>query len=195
MHLELPERLLVTRDVLTRSLPSHAGESAPVMPAHLAADLAKRFGPKSIARQQSDRISWLDKARLFLATPAFGGVAAAVVIMGVAIPMFTGGEPKEKFRGADAVTTTAPQVRIIFVGENAAVRSAVTASGNFEASALVTAASPDAALSENGAKVIVDFATGTVTAFDASGSEVSRKELPAEAKDASAVIARAVSGL
>jgi hypothetical protein len=197
MQLELPGHLLATRDVLARSLPSHAGESAPVMPANLTADLAARFGAKAPTRNESTRISWMDKVRTFLATPAFGAVAAAVVVMGVAVPMMTGGEKadRESFRGGETMVASGDQVRIIFVGENAAVRSAVEASGDFEASALISAASADAARSEKGAKVIVDFTSKTVTSFDTSGSEVSRKELPADAKDVSGVISRAVSGL
>ena len=197
MHLELPERLLVTRDVLTRSLPTHPLEKAPAMPAGLAADLAGRFAPQAVLRQESARISWFDKVRSFLASPGFGAVAAAVVVLGVAIPMFFAGDrgTQETFRGGETMAAPGEQVRIFFVGENGAARSAVESSGNFEASALVAGENADAVRSAKGPKVIVDFSAGTVTAIDARGVEVSRSTLPVEAKQVPGTIAKAVSTL
>lgn len=198
MHLELPERLLVTRDVLTRSLPNHSEERAPSMPAGLAADLAGRFAPEAEIHHESACISWLDKVKNFLATPGFGAAAAAVVVLGVAVPMFSQGDraaPQETFRGGETMVATGEQVRIFFVGENAAVRSAVESSGNFEASALANAASVDAAKAEKGPKVLVDFSTRTITAFGTDGEAISQKALPAEASKVADVIAKLVAGL
>ena len=195
MYLELPERLLVTRDVLTRSLPTHPVEKAPAMPAGLAAELTGRFVPQAALR--SVGTSWVDRVRSFLASPGFGAVAAAVVVLGVAIPMFSAGdrETQETFRGGATMVAPGEQVRVFFVGENAAVRSAVESSGNFEASALVPGESAYAAKSTKGPKVIVDFYAGQVTAFDAQGAEVFRKELPLEATQVPGTIAKAVSTL
>jgi hypothetical protein len=197
MHLELPERLLVTRDVLTRSLPTHPLEKAPAMPAGLVADLSGRFAPQAALRHESARLSWFDKVRGFLASPGFGAVAAAVVVLGVAIPMFSAGDrgTQETFRGGETMVAPGEQLRIFFVGENGAARSAVESSGTFEASALTEAENAAAAMSAKGPKVIVDFSAGHVMAFDAQGVEVSRSTLPVEAKQVPGMIAKAVSTL
>ncbi|QJE94798.1 hypothetical protein [Luteolibacter luteus] len=198
MQLELPERLLVTRDVLTRSLLAHPEEKAPAMPASLAADLAGRFAPKAASRKDSACISWLDKVKNFLATPGFGAVAAAVVVLGVAVPMFSQGDhaaPKESFRGGEAIVATGEQTRIFFVGENAEIRAAVESSGNFESSALATAPSVEAVKEERGAKVVVDLNTGTVTAYGADGEALSQKMIPTDTSKVAGVIAKMVAGL
>ena len=198
MHLELPERLFVTRDVLTRSLPTHPAEKAPAMPAGLAAELAGRFVPEGALRQDSACVSWLDKVKSFLATPGFGAVAAAVVVLGVAVPIFSQGDraaPQESFRGGQTMAAPGEQVRIFFVGDNAAVRSAVESSGNFEASALANAASVEAVKTEKGPKVLVDLNAGVITSFSSEGEVLSQKMLPAEAGKVADAIARMVAGL
>jgi hypothetical protein len=198
MHLDLPERLLVTRDVLTRSLPAHPEERAPAMPAGLAADLAGRFTPKAAIRNASAGISWLDKVKALLATPGFGAVAAAVVVLGVAVPMFSQGDrtaPKESFRGSGTMAAPGHQVRIFFVGDNAAARAAVESSGNFEASALANATSLESVKAEAGPKVLVDFSAGMITAFGADGEVLSQKVLPTEAARVVDAITKVVAGL
>ena len=197
MHLDLPERLTGTRDLLTRSMPSHPIEKAPPMPAGLASDLAARFAPKVAAPPVSANTTWFDRVRSFLATPGFGAVAAAVVVIGIAVPLFSGDKPeaRESFRGAETTAATVAQARIFFVGDNAAALTAIESSGNFEASALVKSASAEAAQAASGPKVVVDFASGTVTAFDAAGAELSKSELPADGAKATAAVVKAVSGL
>ncbi len=197
MHLELPEHLLPTRDVLTRSLPVHQTDKAPAMPADLAAELSARFTPKALPPREVPRISPFAKLRDFLANPAFGVAAAAIALLAIAVPSLPldSRPPGESFRGADHAAIQAGQVRIILVGADAAVRSAVEASGNFEISALASAPSAEAAKKEKGPKVIADFTTGSLTAWRADGSEAFREVLPTGTKDPSTEIARAVSGL
>ena len=197
MHLELPERLLATRDVLMRSLPTHPLEKAPAMPAGLAADLAARFAPKSGVAPVSVSISWFEKVRAFLATPGFGAAAAAVVVLGVAAPLMMNKDkaPAESFRGGEAPVAAGDAVRILFAGENATVRSAVAAAGDFESSAMSGVADAAAAKTVAGPKVVVDFAAGTITGYDARGAEVRSEKLPADAAKVSAAIADVVSRL
>lgn len=198
MHLELPERLFVTRDVLTRSLPTHPEEKAPAMPSGLAEELAGRFASGAAIRQESACLSWLGRVKSFLATPGFGAVAAAVVVLGVAVPMFSPGNralPQESFRGGETMVTPGDQVRIFFVGDSAAVRSTVESSGNFEASALANAASVEAAKAEQGPKVLVDLNARKITTFNAEGEVLSQKDLPAETSKAADAIAKMAAGL
>lgn len=197
MHLDLPERLTSTRDLLTRSMPTHPIETAPPMPAGLASDLAARFAPKVAAPPVSANTTWFDRVRSFLATPGFGAVAVAVVVVGIAVPLFSGGKPeaRESFRGAETTASPVVQTRIFFIGENTTALTAIENSGNFEASALVKGASAEAAQAAAGPKVVVDFASGTVTAYDAGGTEVSKSELSADGAKATAAVVKAVSGL
>ena len=135
--------------------------------------------------------------RSLFATPGFGAVAAAVVVLGVAMPVFVSGpeETRETFRGGEGAALPVEQVRIYLVGENAGVRAAIENSGIFEASALVTGPHADAASAAAGPKVIVDFTTDTVTAFDARGREIGRTKLPAEAKEVPAALMKTVAAL
>jgi len=196
MQLELPDRLHATRDLLMRSLLTHPTEQAPSMPASLALDLADRFAPRSPLVPVSATLSWLQRARHFLASPAFGAVAAAVVLLGAALPLLQGpvALPKEALRGA-AAEVPAETVRILFLGDHPAAREAVVASGSFEASAISSVASDAEAQALPGPKVIVDLATSTITAIDRDGATIHHVAVPTAAANLADAIAFAVSTL
>jgi hypothetical protein len=196
MHLELPEHLHSTRDLLLRSLPAHPLEEAPAMPAGLANDLTARFAQKTVVvTQVVGKISLLERVRSFLATPAFGIAAAAVVVLGVAVPMISKPAPRETFRGMDSTAVAGGAVTILFVGTNRAVQSAVEDSGSFEASAFRSAVNLASVREAEGAKVVIDFNTGKIHAIDAAGIEVSSARIPADTGKVAAAVADAVSRL
>lgn len=180
----LPERLLPARDLLSRSLALHPRELAPAMPSSLAADLAARFTPRMDAATPV-RISLTERFRNWLSSPSFGLAAAAVVVIGAAVPMISGPSP-ELFRG-DTIASSTDTVRIAFVGENASLATAIKSSGNFDAVAFAA----DAA-SLPGPKVVIDFRTGTVNAVDYTGTTIHSSPLPLDATDASATVADAI---
>lgn len=189
MDLDLPSHLHSTRDLLMRSLVMHP-EQAPAMPAGLASDLSARFSPRPATAAPVKPVAWLDKVRHFLATPAFGMAAAAVVVMGIAAPMVSGpSSERETFRGQAAVAS-ADAVGIVFVGNNPEVVSAIRASGDFEASAITTLENEAAPA---GPAVIVDFSQGTVSSIARDGSTLHREDLPADASGVAAAIASALS--
>jgi hypothetical protein len=190
MDLDLPSTLHPTRDLLMRSLVMHS-EQAPTLPAGLAADLSARFAPREIAAPQVAPVSWFEKVRGFLSTPAFGAAAAAVVVMGVAVPMISAPADRGEhvFRGATSAIT-ADAVRIVFVGQNPAMVSEITASGDFEAAAITMTESSSTV---TGPAVIVDFTTGSLSAVDADGSLLHRTDLSGDASDMAASIASALS--
>jgi hypothetical protein len=188
MDPDLPERLLPTRDLLGRSLMLHPREEAPAMPAGLATDLALRFAPRAIERATPPRLSLVEKVRAWLASPGFGLAAAAVVVVGVAIPMISTPD-REIFRGS-AQTAATDTVRIAFIGEDAAIESAIKSSGNFEAFAFAVGAD-----SLPGPKVVIDFRTGVISAVDRDGDTVHSAPIPDDAKDAPDAVADAVSRL
>ncbi len=190
MDLDLPSHLHSTRDLLMRSLVMHP-EQAPAMPAGLAADLNARFSPRPAAVAPVKPVAWLDKVRSFLATPAFGLAAAAVVVMGIALPMVSQpAAPKETFRGQTTAVSAEP-VRILFAGSNPEIVSAIRNSGEFEAAAIATL--DQTATSTDGPAVIVDFKQGTVSSIDRDGSVLHREALPGDASGVAAAIASALS--
>jgi hypothetical protein len=196
MQLELPDRLHATRDLLMRSLIPQSGEPAPSMPASLALDLADRFAPRSPLVPVSATLSWLQRARHFLASPAFGAVAAAVVLLGAALPLLQRpvSLPKDSLRGA-AGEVAAETVRILFIGDHPAAREAVVASGMFEPDAISSIARDTDAEALPGPKVLVDLATSTITAIDRDGATIHRVAVPSSAANLADAIAFAVSTL
>jgi hypothetical protein len=186
MDLELPENLRATRDLLTRSLIMHR-EQAPAIPAGLARDLADRFATAA-ADPQPMPVSWLEKVRGFFGTPAFGAVAAAVLVLGVA------SYPAESFRGSLS-SAAGGETRVLFVGNNPEVLASVKASGIFEPSALHAVEGMVAAGVIPGPKVVVDFTSGTITAIDHKGTTLDHSSLPANSTEVAAAIAAALSRL
>lgn len=198
MDLELPAHLHATRDLLTRSLVSHP-ERAPAIPAGLAADLSASFdrrgtpaaGPAAATR------SWALRLRNWFATPAFGAVAAAVLVLGTALPLFdrpSAPDRGETFRG-DHGAAQAPVVRIIFVGEEAGDRAAIESSGSFEAASLLSVEGIESAREIEGPKVIVDFTARSITAFDAAGAVAHEEAMPDSSSQLGNSIAKAVMRL
>ncbi|WP_193214523.1 hypothetical protein [Luteolibacter marinus] len=197
MDLELPERLHGTRDLLTRSLVTHPHEKAPAMPADLAADLMARFQPQQAEKQASPSPTWFQRACNFLATPAFGAVAAAVVVIGIAMPMLSGPGSKtaETFRGGDTAYTAASAVRIVLVGENSGQRTALEASGDFESSSFVDSSSVSAIEDVPGPKVIIDFPAGMIRGLSDKGTLMYQTAIPEDAVDLAPAVADVVSRL
>jgi hypothetical protein len=179
MDLELPANLHATRDLLMRSLVAHS-EQAPAIPAGLASDLSARFAPRVTRTVVTAPLSWMEKVRGFLSTPAFGIAAAAVVVLGAAAPLLSGPATlrSETFRG-ELTAASADSVRIIFTGDRPEIRAAVEASATFEKSALCSMNS-SAATTQAGPKVIVDLTSSTITAIDRDGATLYRAAVPTE---------------
>lgn len=200
MDLQLPANLHATRDLLMRSLVKHS-EQAPAIPAELARDLSARFAPKMTRTVVAAPLTWMEKVRGILSTPAFGIVAAAVVVLGVAVPMLPSpssspsssspSSSSETFRG-DLSVVAADSVRIIFSGDRPDIRAAVEASATFEKSALCSMNS-SAAATQTGPKVIVDLTSSTITAIDRDGATLYRAAVPTEPGKVADAIALAVA--
>jgi hypothetical protein len=191
--MDLPPHLHATRDLLMRSLPVHVLEQAPPMPAGLASDLLSRFEPRAARMTITAPASFFGKLRAFLATPGFGMAATAVVVLGLGIPLLSNKEP-ESFRGDNPPSATASEgTAICFVGRNKTLQAAIEKSGNFEVSAFRSAATSDAALTLAGPKVLVDFTTDTITAYDAAGKVVHTLKFPDQSSRVAGAVADAVS--
>jgi hypothetical protein len=194
--MDLPPHLHATRDLLMRSLPAHALEQAPPMPAGLCSDLLGRFEPRGSAVTATTPASFFGTLRRFLATPGFGMAATAVVVLGLGIPLLSNKGQTESFRGENPPGATASEgTAICFVGQNKTLQTAIEKSGNFEVSAFRNAATSDTALALAGPKVLVDFTTDTITAYDAAGKVVHTLKIPDQPARVAGAVADAVSRL
>ena len=173
----------------------HPLEKAPSMPADLAADLADRFAPKQAPVKATSSTSWFEKVRGLLASPSFGVAAAAIVMVGVAVPMLSGPEAKtsETFRGADMSALVTDSVKIVLVGDNDSLRTQLQSSDSFETSAFIAHSDPSSAANVPGPKVVVNFDAGTVSAIDFDGTVLHSATI--EGNDIASAVATAVSYL
>ena len=86
MNLDLPQTLQSTRDLLAGSLQLHATERAPAIPADLLNDLSRRFNTAPVSAASIQSRSWFEAVQSFIARPAFGMAALAIVILGISVP-------------------------------------------------------------------------------------------------------------
>jgi hypothetical protein len=193
MNHKLRKNLEPTRDLLAGSLQLHASEQAPALPGDLLDDLASRFSTTPATAAPVRQRSWLAKVQSFIARPAFGMAALALVILGISVPrMIDSTRPTGGFRGSISPTAEAHNIRIILIQSPAGFQQALANVGDFESSMISSATSSD---SITGPRILVDFATSTITALNASDEQIHTAPLPKDAEEISAAIATAVSRL
>jgi hypothetical protein len=193
MNHKLPKNLEPTRDLLAGSLQLHASEQAPALPGDLLDDLASRFSTTPATAAPVRQRSWLAKVQSFIARPAFGMAALALVILGISVPrMIDSTRPTGGFRGSISPTAEAHNIRIILIQSPAGFQQALANVGDFESSMISSATSSD---SITGPRILVDFATSTIIALNASDEQIHTAPLPKDAEEISAAIATAVSRL
>jgi hypothetical protein len=195
MNLDLPPNLESTRNLLAGSLQLHATEQAPAVPADLLNDLARRFNSAPVAAAVIQPRTWFEAVQSFIARPAFGMAALAIVILGISVPRMldsTANRSGGSFRGAVSSTTETRNIRIILIQSPAGFQQALANVGDFESSMISSATSSD---SITGPRILVDFVTSTITALNASDEKIHTAPLPKDAEEISAAIATAVSRL
>jgi hypothetical protein len=194
MNLDLPPNLHATRNLLAGSLQLHATEQAPAVPADLLNDLSRRFNTAPVAAATTQSRSWFEAVQSFIARPAFGMAALAIVILGISVPRMIDSGPRSSgsFRGATPIPAQTHNFRIILIQSPAGFQQALKDAGDFESSMISSATSTDGI---TGPRVLVDFTTSTITALNASGETVHTAPLPKDAEEISAAIATAVSRL
>ena len=182
MNIELPQHLQATADLLSGSLQRHSQDTAPPIPRGLADDLSSRFAPASPAPAvQSSKVSWFEKARSFVATPAFGLAAAAMVVLGFFTPALMTpaqvGTPTESFRGSHVVHTSS-NASIVLITDNSETRRLLEESGLFDMSIVIETSDPLVAATISTAKLLVDVKGGAMVAYNAESREVLADHLP-----------------
>ena len=194
MNPNLPEELQSTRDLLAGSLQMHATEKSPAIPGDLLEDLVLRFNREPALAAQTESKSWFAAIQSFIARPAFGVAALAVVILGLVIPSVMRPDRTESgFRGAVSDTIAAESARIILVKASPEIEQTLASSGDFEEGVISSVDRLDAATA--GARVVVDFETSTIRVLNASGEEIHSAPVPEDSNELSAAIASALSRL
>lgn len=193
MNLDLPQNLEATRNLLAGSLQLHASEQAPPVPADLLNDLARRFNSAPVAAATSQPRTWFEAVQSFIARPAFGVAALAIVILGISVPRMIDSTPSNgPFRGAVSTTAETRNIRIILVQSPSGFQQTLAKVGDFESDMISSATTSDGI---TGPRVLVDFATSTITALSASDEKIHTAPLPKDAVEISAAIATAISRL
>lgn len=189
MNLDLPSHLHATRDLLAGSLRLHATEQAPPVPADLLDDLCRRFNSAPIAAVAVPPRSWFETVQSFIARPAFGMAALAIVILGISIPRMIDSTPS--FRGGNPPADSS-NIRIILIQAPADLQQALADAGEIEGGRISSATSSEGI---TGARILVDFVTSTITALNASNETVHTAPLPKNTEEITVAIATAVSRL
>ena len=188
---DFPKTLESTRSLLNGSLQLHATEQAPSVPGDLLNDLARRFSSAQAIAAPIQSRSWLAAVQSFLARPAFGMAALAVVILGISIPSLT--QSKSTFRGAMTTTAQSENLSIILIQAPSGVLGTLEKSDNFESGVISSTTSSQ--VSASGPRILVDYATSTITTVNSSNEQVYAAPLPADAAALSDAIVTAASRL
>jgi hypothetical protein len=195
MNLDLPEHLHATRNLLMGSMSTHATEQAPALPTALLEDLTRSVTLQQAAPSQSTFANFVESLRSLVAGPAFGGAAAAIMVLAVVSTIVLrpdASSQKDTFRGA-ASYSAADSARVILVAAPFGLKSELEDISDFEDGVFSSAPSFEAASELEGARVIVDFAGGTIASFNAKGELVYKTSLPESTSGLSLEIAAAMT--
>lgn len=195
MNHELPQNLTATRDLLVGSLQLHATERAPEVPTDLLNDLGRRFNAAPVTATAKPSRSWFEAVQSFIARPAFGMAALAIVVLGVSLPQltdFNSSPSAGSFRGAVGPAAAHSNVQIILIQSPAGYHQALESLGDFESGMISSVTGSE---SITGPRILVDFVALTITAVNASNEKIHTAPLPMGAEEISAAIATAISRL
>jgi hypothetical protein len=180
MNIELPKTLQPTADLLASSLRPHLRDTAPPIPQSLIQDLVPSLAATETAA--TAKISWFEKARSFVATPAFGLAAAAMVVLGFFAPALisplSNDAPNENFRGKAHLVHTSSDAAIVLITDNSDIRVLLEESGLFDMTSVIETSDPLVAATISTAKLLVDVKGGAMVAYNAESREVLADQLP-----------------
>ncbi|MEM9236685.1 MAG: hypothetical protein AAGB14_07890 [Verrucomicrobiota bacterium] len=166
MNDPLPNRLKPVREILMDSAHGPADDEPPMPPDDLLDDLEEKLAGTTPHRASPAKPSFFERVRRAFATPAFGVVAALVVVLFIAVPLVNPGG----FRSTGGEVSDGPSV--ILLGIDDTTYAAVQANASFDANALKRVATAVEAEAIPAPKIIADFAQERVRAIDAAGNQV-----------------------
>lgn len=193
MKSDFPQSLEATRELLAGSLRLRASEKAPELPAELLNDLVRRFDHAPVASVGTQSRSWFEAVQSFIARPAFGMTALAIVVIGISVPQLIKPESAANaggFRGTVSPVETRPDLRIILIQTPSGFEQALQNLGDFETDTVSSVTNGE---SITGPRVLVDFTALTITAINASEEKIHTAPLPIGVEEISAAIATAIS--
>lgn len=187
----IPDHLKPVRQILMDSAHGPTDDEAPPPSGDLLDDLEKSLAAPLTSQPKSEAASpsFFERVRSLFATPAFGLVAALIVVLFVAVPLLQNGHTFRK--GGGATSESAP---VVLVGIDDKAYDKLATDGLFDPQALLrldTRAEADAIASP---KIIVDFEEGMLRAYDAGGNDFYRHVIKTDSSLPSD-IARALSKL
>ncbi|MEM1085398.1 MAG: hypothetical protein AAGI48_14895 [Verrucomicrobiota bacterium] len=195
MNIELPQHLQATADLLSRSFPGHSQDHAPSLPKSLVEDFVLQDEPQVAPKP---KISLFSKARSFIATPAFGLAAAALIVIGFFSPALLGpadqSTPREAFRGSKLVHAT-NSATVVLITDEPETRQLLEDSGLFDMEFVIETSDPLVAVSIPTAKLLVDVKGGAIVGYNAESREVVSDELPTDRSKLAERIALAFGAL
>lgn len=171
-----------------------ADEPVPAPPGDLLDDLEKKLTPLATAAPPApEKPPLFQRALRFLTSPGFAVAAAAVIVLFLAAPHFIGGgnEPGG-FRDGDTQVVDGPKIVLLAASDESYEKLA--GSELFDPRALVRAATTEEAESVASPKVVVDFESGVLRAYDGGGNDFYRHAIKLESS-LPADVARALSQL
>lgn len=195
MNLNLPPNLESTRSLLAGSLQMHATEQAPAVPADLLSDLTRRFNNAPPATATIQPRSWFEAIQSFITRPMFGMATLAIAILGISVPHLIDSASTRSaggFRGTVSPTPETRNIRIILIQSPTGFQQALANVGDLEGDMISSSTNNE---SITGQRILVDFATATITAVNASDEKIHTAPLPKDVEEISAAIATAVSRL
>ena len=187
MSEELPDHLKPVREILMDSANGPADDEAPGAPSDLLDDLEESLLGTTAQPVEAAPPSFFEKVRALFATPAFGVVAALVVVLFIAVPMLKRDDPGG-FRNTNGGSTDGPQVVLVGIEDSAFEQ--LTASELFDERALVRTDDPDTV---EAPKLVLDFSEQSLVVIGRDGSEVLRESLPEDPAALPGAIAQALS--
>ncbi|MGB6219928.1 hypothetical protein [Haloferula sp.] len=176
---------------------THATEQAPALPTALLEDLTRTASSLPSSSRQSSLAGLFESLRSMMASPAFGGAAAAVMVLAIASAVMLrpdASAPGETFRGAGSFSA-ANSARVILVGASTELQHELEAISDLEDGVFSSVSSTEGLEEIKGALVIVDFKAQTITGINAKGEVAYSSDLPASASSTSLEIALALSRL
>ncbi|BCX46552.1 hypothetical protein HAHE_04600 [Haloferula helveola] len=186
---ELPEHLRPVRDALMQTAHGSEPEDFPEASEELLDDLEEKLRGRIPQRAAKPAVPWYQQVMSFLATPAFGAVAALVVILFFAAPLFTG---PDRFRDpGDGSGSTA---RIVLVGADQGTFDSLSSDGLIDPASVVRTEEASEAESVEPPKLIVDFKAGTLRQVRADGTVVD-SDLPEDPALLPGAIAKSLRSL
>ncbi len=172
MSEELPDHLKPIREILMDSANGPEVDEVPGAPDDLLDELEKSLTGTKTAPVPVAKPGFFEKLRSLIATPAFGGVAALVVVVFFAVPLFKDGH---SFRNTGEENRDT--ARVVLLGFDDEAYKRLVSDELIDPRGLMRVSTQEEADAITSPKVVVDLGNSTLKAYDAGGNGFYRHSL------------------